>query len=382
MINFIYPNRMIRIIISATVALLFVILILTGCASFNTLQFIPSYVIASLPNPVATSVAQYRAYGDSITAGDTLSNSEKPYPAFVAEIENVTYANNAILGDQACDVTTRQIFPHEDFPTLATHPTYTLLIGTNDVNVKGVSSYEAVYILCHQAAISWLAVPAEYKVLANGSGMATTGTGTIDSSNNWNAWTTGGLGSTVSFTITTSQAGPIYAWPRIDDDNPGTYTYSLDGVVLGTASIQTTPQIATQNGSTSSLGFLRLPVVAAGTHVVTFTQTSIGANGVSLVGIGTPSGPITDKLPIVLVGTIPFQLHNDSGYGCSISDAPCLEYNQDIEADVNLFAADGLNVRLFDTRTFMFGKAAEMNDAVHPNEFGQYELSHSVEAVW
>ena len=123
-------------------------------------------------------------------------------------------------------------------------------------------------------------------------------------------------------------------------------------------------------------------MVAAGTHVVTFTQTRIGANGVSVVGIGTPTGPTTDKLPIVLLGTIPFQLHNDSGYGCSTSDAPCLEYIQDIEADVNLFAADGLNVRLFDTRKFMFGTAAEMNDTAHPNDFGQIELSHSVEAVW
>jgi hypothetical protein len=49
---------------------------------------------------------------------------------------------------------------------------------------------------------------------------------------------------------------------------------------------------------------------------------------------------------------------------------------------VNLFAADGLNVRLFDTRKYMFGTAVEMNDGVHPNEFGQYELSFSVEASW
>ena len=64
---------------------------------------------------------------------------------------------------------------------------YTLLIGTNDVDIKGAGSYETVFILCHQAAISWLAVPAEYKVLANGSGVTTSGTGAINSSNNWNA---------------------------------------------------------------------------------------------------------------------------------------------------------------------------------------------------
>jgi len=50
-----------------------------------------------------------------------------------------------------------------------------------------------VFKLCHQAALSWLAVPAENKVLATGSGVTTTGKGAIDSSNNWNAWTTGEL---------------------------------------------------------------------------------------------------------------------------------------------------------------------------------------------
>jgi len=381
MINSLSLLRMVRASKPVNSALLFVTLISTGCASITTLPLIPSSVLASLPNPVATSEAQYRAYGDSITAGATLSSSEKPYPAFVAEFKNVTYANNAISSDQACDIPIRQIFPNEDFPTLATHPTYTILIGTNDVSQKEIGSYEAVFMLCQQAAISWLAVPTEYKVLATGSGVTTTGTGAIDGSNNWNAWTTGELGSTVSFTITTGQAGPIYAWPRIIDGNPGTYTYSLDGVVVGSSTTQTTPSIATKNGSSNSLGFLRLPSVPAGTHVVTFTQTSSGANGLSVVGIGTPTKRTTDLLPTVLVGTIPYQ-EPPSPCASGSSNSPCQAYIQDIEIDVNLFAADGLNVRLFDTRKYMFGTAAEMNDVAHPNEFGQYELSHAVEASW
>jgi hypothetical protein len=291
----------------------------------------------------------------------------------------VKYADNALPSDQACDIPTRQIFPNNDFPTLATHPTYTILIGTNDVAVKGAGPYEAVFKLCHQAAISWLAIPTEYKVLSTGTGVATTGTGAIDSSDDWNAWTTGGLGSTISFTITTNQFGPIYAWPRIADNSLGTYTYSIDGVVVGSASTQITPHIATWNGSSNSLGFIRLPPVPAGTHVVTFTQTSVGANGLSVVGIGTPTRLAADQFPTVLAGIIPFQL---PGSPCDSSDGPCQAYIQDIEADVDLFSADGLNVRLFDTRKFMFGMPSEMNDLVHPNEFGHFELSHSVEAAW
>jgi hypothetical protein len=358
-------------------AVCFATLIFTGCGSFRI--SIPGSVLESLPSPVTTSLAQYRAYGDSITIGATLSGSERPYPAFVAEYEGVSYMDNAISSDQACDVPTRQIFPNEDSPTLATHPVYTLLIGTNDVSTKGIGAYEAVFVLCHQAAISWLAVPAEYKVLATGSGVTTTGTGAIDSSNNWNAWTTGELGSTVSFTITTNQLGPIYAWPRIIDGNPGTYIYSLDGVIVGSSSTQTKPSIATGNGSSNSLGFLRFPSVPAGTHVVTFTQTSAGANGVSVVGIGTPTRRTIDQFPTVLAGAIPYQR---PGSPCNSPDGPCQKYIQDIEADVKVFSTDGLNVRLFDTRKFMFGTPSEMNDSVHPNVFGQFELSHSVEASW
>jgi hypothetical protein len=360
-------------------ALLFAALPLNGCNSFTINISIPSAVLALLPSPVPTSAAQYRAYGDSITAGATLTGSERPYPAFVAEFEAATYSDNAISGDQSCDVPTRQIFPNEDSPTLLTHPMYTLLIGTNDVAAKGAGPYETVFILCHQATISWLAVPAEYKVFANGSGVTTTGTGALDSSNNWNAWTTGEPGATVSFTITTNQFGPIYAWPRIIDGNSGTYTYSVDGLVVGSASMETAPNIATRNGSSSSLGFLRLPSIAPGTHVVTFTQTSAGGGGVSVVGIGTPTKRIGDVLPTVLVGTIPYQ---EPGSTCDASDGPCEKYIEDIETDVDLFSNDGLNVRLFDTRKFMFGTGIEMNDSVHPNEFGQFELSHAVEASW
>jgi hypothetical protein len=373
------PLRIVRFPRPAILPLFLATLTLAGC---NSVTWISLPSPDSLPDPVATSAAQYRAYGDSITLGATLSDpSKQSYPVFVAKVEGVTFANNAISGDQACDVPTRQIFPNQDSPTLASHPTYTLLIGTNDVDNRGTGPYESIYMLCHQATISWLAVPAEYKVLANGSGMTTTGTGAVDSSNHWNAWSTGGPGSTVSFTINTTQTGPIYAWPRIDDGNPGTYTYSLDGVIVDRASSQTTPRIATKNGSTNSLGFIRLPSVPAGKHVVTFTQTSSGANGVSVVGIGAPAGSSAGTLPTVLAGTIPFHLQ---GYGdpCDSSDGPCQEYIQDIEADVNLFSADGLNVRLFDTRKFMLGEAPEMDDAVHPNELGQFELSHSVEASW
>ena len=164
---------------TATMALsaLLALAALNGCTGLSSHAFVSGAAVAGLPNIVSTQDAQYRAYGDSITSGSTLSGLEKPYPAFVAEDVKVTYANNALPRDQACDVPTRQIFPNQDAPTLASHPVYTLLVGTNDAAIKGAGAYEAVFRLCHQAAISWLAIPGEYKVLAGGSEVTTTGAG-------------------------------------------------------------------------------------------------------------------------------------------------------------------------------------------------------------
>ena len=348
--------------------------VVAGCSNID--YFVPD---------VPTLQAGYRAYGDSITHGYLLSDPlAQSYPALVAEYEGATFANNALDGDQACDLATRQIFPHQDSPTLASHPTYTVLIGTNDVDNNYIHpSYQTVFTLCHRAVLSWLAMPAEYKVLAGSKNVKASGPAHLDTSNHWNAWTTAGKGASISFSITTASAGPIYAWPRIDDNSTATYTYALDGDEIGSLAVQTNPKIATRNGSANSLSFLRIGNVPAGPHVVTFTQTSDGSNGVSVVGIGAPLGSALGQRPIVLAGTIPFQHRNPPlGYICSNTDPVCMAYVTIIKQDVALFAADGLDVRLFDTRKYMFGTAAEMSDYLHPNALGQKELSHSVEAVW
>jgi len=333
---------------------------------------------------VPTSEAQYRAYGDSITWGEGLTDkAAQAYPVLVAAREQVTYVNNAWPGDMACDIPVHQIFPHQDSPTLASHPFYTVLIGTNDVGVKANQpSYQTVYIQCHQAVLTWLGVPLEYKSLADGANVTTHGAGALDKTNDWNSWTTQAQGASVSFTLTTAQAGPIYAWPRIDDNSAATYSYALDGKVIGTGAAQTDPKIYTKNERSNSMTLIRIANVPAGKHVVTFTQTNAGTDGVSVVGIGTPHGTIAGTLPTVLAGIIPFEENNGHGGRCTSMDALCNAYIQDIENDVSLLAGDGLHIRIFDTRKYMFATPSEMSDATHPNELGHVELSHSVEAAW
>ncbi|HEX8810924.1 MAG TPA: hypothetical protein VF742_02915, partial [Terracidiphilus sp.] len=258
--------------------------------------------LAGCAGVTLNSSPQYLALGDFLTDGATLSDpAEQAYPTLVSRMENAPLTNLANSGDQACDVAARQIFPKGVSPTLVSHPTSSLLIGVNDVDNQGEGVYEQVFEECHQAAIAWLALPAEDKVLSGSAGFEARGPGEIDTTSGWNAWTTQGQGSTVSFSIDTAQAGPIYAWPLIDDNSAATYSYSLDEVEVGTSSVEISPHIATQNGTTRSLGFLRWPYIPAGHHTATFTQTSVGASGVTVVGIGAPTVGQSGQLPQVLV---------------------------------------------------------------------------------
>ena len=333
------------------------------------------------PNP------SYFALGDFITDGATLSNpTQQAYPALVSRQIDAPLTNLANAGDQACDMAARQIFPNGLSSTLAMHSTYSVLIGVNDVDNQGEGVYEQVFEQCNQAVLAWLALPAEDKILAGAAGFQAAGPGQIDTSNGWNAWTTAGQGSTVSFTIVTTKPGPVYAWPLIDDSSMATYTYVLDGVVSGIAAVRTVPAMATQNGTTRSLGFLRWPYLPAGSHTITFTQNNSGTGGISVVGIGSPvasnAASSAGQLPVVLAGTVPYQMHTGANTGCQSTDAPCLAYNIDIQVDVDMMAGDGLDVRLFDTRKYLQATTAEMKDATHPNAAGQQKLSQAVQAAW
>lgn len=170
----------------------------------------------------------------------------------------------------------------------------------NAQNAARVDSAKAGDQACGAASRAWLALPAEYKTLAGSSGFVADGPGALDTADGWNAWTTQGEGSLMSFTITTAQAGDIYAWPLMDDASSATYSYALDGVITGMASVQPSQHMATQNGTTRSLGFLHWENVPAGTHTITFTQTSSGTSGVSVVGIGSSAVSASGQPSIVL----------------------------------------------------------------------------------
>ena len=324
----------------------------------------------------AASAPPYHAYGDSITVGYPLPNpATMAYPFLLTAAKNLFLADRAISADQACDIPTRQIFPNADSPSTSSKTLYTVLIGTNDADAKGSGAYEAVFNLCDQASLAWLATPLESKVLA--SAATVSGASHIDTASGYNAVTTDAAAASLTFHFTRATPGAVYVWYRIVDANAGTFTVALDGGSPMLLTTGTTPMIATHNGSSSSLALLRLPGVAAGSHSLVLTQTSANAAGMSVVAIGMPATVRPSGAPRVLAGTVPLQLAG-GGPPCDLNPAVCLAYTADVTANVALLASDGLDVELFDSRKYMTGTAADMADQVHPNALGHQEILHAI----
>ena len=324
----------------------------------------------------------YHAYGDSITAGYALADSSKNYASLLADAEYLDLADRAIPGDQACDVPTRQIFPHADSPALNNDTLYSLLISTNDVDIRGIGPYESVFNLCHQATLAWLALPVEYKILPTDPRFVASGPTQVDDYNNWNALITQGAGAAVNVTFRRKVTGPVYVWYRIGDNNAGAFSYALDGNVLGHLTTATNPTLHTYNGSYDSFALLRIPDVLPGTHSLTITQTSLGTYDVGIVAIGVPPNVPHKGLPRLLVGTTPMQ-YNGWNVPCNFPSSPnCAAYIADITSNVNLLAGDGLDIQLFDSRKYMSGTAQDMADGLHPNPTGHREILHSITDIF
>ncbi len=353
------------------------LILLTGCGNSDFSSGPPVHGGSAGDPP-------YHAYGDSITAGYGLTNpGTDEYPVLLANVESRYLTNAALPGDQACDIPTRQIFPAADSPTTATPTLYTVLISTNDVDVKGSGTYESVFNLCHQATLAWLATPAQAKILASASSVTTTGATHIDTTAGFNALTTDAQGATITFNFSRTTPGPVYVWYRITDNSKGTFTYTLDSTTSATIKSTTTPAIQTQNGSISSLALLRIPGVALGAHTITLTQTSTAGGGMGIVAIGIPPSTRLAGSPRVLVGTTPLQL-TPSGAPCGggLAIDPCPLYTADITANANLLASDGLDIEIFTTTKYETGTAADLADIVHPNAQGHREILHAITDIY
>lgn len=311
---------------------------------------------------------RYEAYGDSITYGGTLADpSTQAYPYLLGASLSLPTYDVAIPGDQVCDIFPTQLTPVGSSSMATPAGLYSVTIGTNDVDRRGVGAYETLFNNCHNAVISWLGTLRTDKVLAGDAAFHASGSCSKAASGAWlgAAPCTGDGGFTVSVVST---GHPVYVWYLLSDVAPSTaqLTVQMDGGAGTTLPTLSAIPIATQNGTHASIGMLRIPA-ASGSHTVSIVATA----GAALLGAGSNRGG--NLRPQVVLGDLPNQFV--SLPSASVNNQ--LQYSADIKANLAAALADGIDVRLAQDRSTMLGTGAEMTDSVHPNLLGHQHLAQA-----
>lgn len=357
----------------------------TGATTVGSLGTTPAGA-QSLYAVQSGSAATMVSMGDSLTAGSAAASTCGPagnvscgYSFLTSFDLGEPYTNYSTGGNYACDVTYSYVFGQVGGAIIpgAQSPNYTIMVGTNDANNTsggggGVGSYEtAIFKPCHQAALSWLAVPASFKTYGQAC-TTTSGTWAADTlSYTGIAEVSTTNGSILTCALTTT-GGPVYAWYKVKDGNGGVFTYNLDGA--GPVSVNA---FGTQNitGNTAEGAFLiRIPSVTAGTHSMVFTVTSATGAGniVSIMGVGTPSNLTYWQGPKVwAMGVIKQQADADA--------AATAAYDADVQADAVLLQGDGLQTYFVPDRNYL-NLATDYANTLHPNTLGHRHLADALEA--
>lgn len=321
-----------------------------------------------------TTGTVYNSFGDSISSGTGAAPASASFVNLIAADSNAVVNNLAISGEMACDMGQNEIFNLTPL-SLTSNSFNTMMVGTNEAAQKGVGTYEAVYKNCHQSELAWLAVPASYKVYAQNAACVQAGTWAVDSSIITGiAEKSTTNGSTLTCSVPT-YGGAVYLWYQQKDSNGGVFTYAVDGGSAVSVNAFTSPAIATGNGGTLGIGYVRLTGIASGTHSIVFTVTSAtsASNIVSIYSVGTaPQLYYANQNTVFSSGLIPEE--------SLANNAATLAYDADAQADALLLAGDGLPIRFAPIQPYFTAMcpgatSACMFNSLHPNNAG-HELIH------
>jgi len=304
----------------------------------------------------------YRAYGDSITAGAGLVGGQG-YASLVAVDLGVTLTNRAVGGDEAADTSLRA-FGFEN-SSITSNVFYSVMIGTNDANGKGVGAHEIDFNTFHQATLSWLATRSEDRVTGGSVTATNWATDTTFAAVTGLKSTTNGAAATYAVT---TYGEPLYVWSIARDANAGVFTIAIDGGTPISVNCFGAATIATANGATSGVQLTRIPV-AAGAHsvVITVTSPTSASNIVTIVALGTPSQHSYYASPSVAVGGVTPQ----SG---DVKNPITTQYTLDVLNNILLLQSDGLDLRYVDSRTPLKDGLSTLYQVgaanLHPNAAG------------
>jgi lysophospholipase L1-like esterase len=338
------------------------------------------------PAGVADSVVAstgVTAFGDSITCGGRTSNypsPEKGYAYLLAKDAGGSYANWCVNGGQAADIARRWIYPKANAEN-GRNPWFTVMVGTNDVEVYGANKdQQQTFESSLAASIAWLAIPRRAKIFGQDAQVQARGEWRADDEVH------AGLGrhsstpgSSLVFALHTSGA-PIYLAYRVADDNRATAAVSIDGkqaavlAACGTKGGTKGARIRTALGDTESVALFRYPA-ATGFHEIRITVSDGGAGtgGFSFLWAGTAPPVEAAERPGVLVAGILRQKWDTKK---ELTEA----YDGIVQRVVARLAGDGLPVHYVPVRQYV-DATRDMDDYLHPNDAGHEHLRRAFESV-
>jgi len=259
-------------------------------------------------------------------------------------------------GNQQCNELVNQEFVHDPGPGSVNGQLYVGGGPVNDVTYGGGNPAGTVgptsapwpystgpFRSCLTAKLLWNSIPVTSKVMAN-STASHTGTCAPDSAR----FATGGTAAVTGYTCTASgssfslpinvvSSGPVFGWYLSIDSDSGMWTYSLDGGTPVSVATASTVPILMVNSQTTGVFSFTIPSVAAGSHTITFSQTSSGTMPILAIG-QPPSGSIYSKPWMVQFDVAP--------QGSNINAATVAQYNSVINSVVSTVQGYGLNINL------------------------------------
>jgi len=311
------------------------------------------------------------AFGDSITCGLRTSGYPSPkagYAYLLSRDVGGSFSNWCMNGGQAAEMT-RSVYSKTN-PESGQNPWFTVMIGTNDVQVYGPDKdQQQVFEDGLAASVAWLAVPRRSKIFAQDAEVHATGKWIADDELHT------GLGlqsstpnSALTFTLNTTGA-PIYLAYRVMDEDNASASVSVDSAQVAALSAHgmNGARIRTQHGVTDSVALFRY-AVAAGTHKIKIVVAASGEgrNGFSFLWAGTPAPPRLAEQPGVLVGGVLRQKWDTKK---SLTE----RYDALVQKVVAEFIGDGLPVRYVPVREHV-NVISDMEDDLHPNDAGHQHL--------
>lgn len=299
----------------------------------------------------------YHSYGDSITAGAGVANQDR-YATLLAYDFGLAHANFAVSGQTSCQMADTQVFKPQsiEFPALQT-----VMIGTNDSNIEGLGAYEAVYLRCLKASLTWLAMPVENKVLATsceaeGEWTSVPGMPTALQSTQF--------GSRLTCNFKTDNA-PAYFWFAAGDDLNSAFLFQANDKSPLLVKTKSPVKIKTRDGRglRGQVAF-RYSGLPSGSQKFTFTVQSKTSSPVIIYGVGSLKGHQPSRL---FVGGIPFQLNNQKAEASA-------KYNSTVKNLVSELRTEGFGLQFVDVRKHIGSSSQHMGDGLHPNKEGNLRL--------